>query len=100
MAEPIKHQLLDPVEIPENLDQTPENLKILLNNSKQFNQVLVHDNKRLKEILNMVVRYFILKESCQIKDDCYIPGYLKDSEDVPFQCYQCIVSHLESMRGH
>ena len=91
---------LDPVVIPENLDDTPDNNKLLLNNSKQFNQILIKDNLRLKSILNMVIKYFIIKDKCVINEDCIMASYLKDSENVPPQCDMCIVQKLMEMRGH
>lgn len=91
---------LDPVVIPDNLDDTPDNNKLLLNNSKQFNQILIKDNLRLKSILNMVIKYFIIKDKCVINNSCIIASYLKDSEDIPPQCDTCIVQELMKIRGH
>lgn len=90
---------IDPVVIPENLDDNKDNNKILLNNSKYFNRILIQDNERLKRILNMVIRNFVIRDSCQIKPDCVIVKYLKDSEDVPPQCDACIVKELYRLRG-
>ena len=91
---------LDPVVIPDNLDDTPNNNKVLLNNSKYFNQILIKDNMRLKSILNMVIRHFVIKDACVIKPDCVVVNYLKDSEDIPPQCDMCIVNKLMEIRGH
>ena len=90
---------IDPVVIPDNLDDTKDNNKILLNNSKYFNRILIQDNVRLKQILNMVIRHFVIKDACQIKPDCVMVKYLKDSEDIPPQCDSCIVETLYGLRG-
>lgn len=90
---------IDPVVIPENLDDTKDNNKILLNNSKYFNRILIQDNERLKQILNMVIRHFVIKDACQIKPNCIMVKYLKDSEKIPPQCDACIVQKLYEIRG-
>lgn len=86
-------------QIPSRIDDSPENLRLLLENAKQFNSILIQDNRRMKDILNMVVRHFIIGKECTIDSKCCIPSYLGSSEEVSPNCYQCITNKLREIRN-